>query len=119
MNLEIIRPKNETEDLLLSISKNCEALIEQTHTKLQETLEFEIAKPRKTFSFKRSTNLGFDSNCMVGLTDLEVYKSNFNITEKNNKFEIYADDFDEFSFAELKDELEEILSVSDIAPSTT
>ena len=72
MNLDIVRPENETEDLLLSISKNCETLIEQTHTKLQETLDFEIAKPRKTFSNKRSINLGFDSNCMVGLTKLEV-----------------------------------------------
>ena len=34
----MIRPKNQTEDLLLSITKNCETLIEQTHTKPQETL---------------------------------------------------------------------------------
>ena len=27
----MIRPKNETEDSLLSITKNCETLIEQTH----------------------------------------------------------------------------------------
>ena len=31
MNLNMIRVKNETEDLLLSLSKNCETLIEQTH----------------------------------------------------------------------------------------
>ena len=30
MNLDMIRPKNQTEDLLLSITKNCEMLIEQT-----------------------------------------------------------------------------------------
>ena len=29
----MIRPKNETEKLLLSITKNCETLIEQTHKK--------------------------------------------------------------------------------------
>ena len=46
MNLNMIRPKNETEDLLLSITKNCETLIEQTHTKPQETLEFKMIKPR-------------------------------------------------------------------------
>ena len=29
MNLDIIRPKDETEKLLLSITKNCETLIKQ------------------------------------------------------------------------------------------
>ena len=52
MNLNMIRPKNETEDLLLSITKNCETLIEQTHTKPQETLEFKMIKPREAFHFK-------------------------------------------------------------------
>ena len=42
MNLKMIRPKNETEDLLLSITKNCGTLIEQTHAKPQETLEFKM-----------------------------------------------------------------------------
>ena len=45
------RPKNETEELILSITKNCGTLIEQTHRKAKETLEFEIAKPRETFHF--------------------------------------------------------------------
>ena len=31
MNLNMIRPKTQTEDLLLSITKNCEILIEHTH----------------------------------------------------------------------------------------
>ena len=51
---------------------------------------------------------------MVGLTTLEVYKSFFNIAEQNNKFDLFTDNFDEFSFEESKDELEEILSISDI-----
>ena len=38
----MIRPKNETENLLLSITKNCETLIKQTHRKAEETLEFKI-----------------------------------------------------------------------------
>ena len=42
--------------------------------------------------------------------------SSFNINTTNNKFEIYADNFDEFSFEELKDELDEILSISDTTP---
>ena len=53
---------------------------------------------------------------MIGLMSLEVYNSFFKITEENNKFEFYTDAFDAFSFAELKDELEEILNVSDNTP---
>ena len=46
MNLNMIRPKNETEDLLLLITKNCETLIDQTYRKPEETLEFKIFKPK-------------------------------------------------------------------------
>ena len=46
MNLNIIRPKNETENLLLSITKNCETLIQHTHRKSEETLEFKMNKSR-------------------------------------------------------------------------
>ena len=38
MNLNMIRPKNQTDDLLLSITKNCQTLIKQTHRKAEETL---------------------------------------------------------------------------------
>ena len=40
MNLVMIQPKNETGDLLLSKTKNCETLIKQTHRKPEETIEF-------------------------------------------------------------------------------
>ena len=49
---------------------------------------------------------------MIGLTDLEIYNSVFNITEKTNKFDIYRDSSNKFGFTELKDELEEILNIS-------
>ena len=50
MNLKMIRLKIKTEeDLLLSITKNCETPIEQTHRKAEEILEFEVIKPRETF----------------------------------------------------------------------
>ena len=52
MNLNMIQPKNQTEDLLLSITKNCETLIKQTHRKAEETLEFKMIKPRETIHFK-------------------------------------------------------------------
>ena len=51
MNLNMIRPENETEDLLLSITENCETLIDQTHRNAEETLEFKLTKPKETFHF--------------------------------------------------------------------
>ena len=86
MNLKIIQPKNETEDILLSITKNCETLITQTHRKAEGTLEFKMTKPRETFHFNPSKTI-IDSR-MVGLSCLEVYNSVFKITEKitNSKF---------------------------------
>ena len=87
MNLNMIRPKNETEDLLLSITKNCETLIEQNHTKPQETLEFKMNKSKQIFHFKPPIQV--EGVWMIGLTDLEVYNSIFNINEENNKFELY------------------------------
>ena len=112
MNLNTIRPKNETENLLLSITKNCETLVEQTHRKPEESLEFKMAKTREIFHFNPPIQTKGD--WMLGLIDLEVYNSIFNITKENNKFELYTDTFDEFSFEELKDEVGEILNISNI-----
>ena len=53
---------------------------------------------------------------MLEIKSLDVYNSIFNIREQNIKFELYTDTFDELSFTELKDEIEEILSISDITP---
>ena len=112
MNLNMIRPKNETEDLLLSITKNCETIINQTHRKPEETLEFKLDKSRQTFHFNPPIQIQGD--WMIGLTDLEVYNSIFNITEENNKFEIYRDTPTKFQFLDLKDELEEIVGIPHI-----
>ena len=73
----MIRPKNGREDFLLSITKNCETLIQQTHTKPQETLEFKMIKPRETFHFNPPIQIKGD--WMIRLTDLEVYNSIFKI----------------------------------------
>ena len=115
MNLYMIQHKNETEDLLLSITKNCEKLVEQTHRKPEETLEFKMVKPRETFHFNPPTQVKED--WMLGLIDLEVYNSIFDITKENNKFELFTDTFDEFSFEQLKDEVEEILNIPEITDS--
>ena len=52
MNLNKIQPNKKTEEVLLSITKNCETHIRQTHRKAEETLEFKLAKTRETFQFK-------------------------------------------------------------------
>ena len=49
MNLNMIQPKNETEDLLLSRTKDCELLFDQSDRKPEETLEFKMIKPRESF----------------------------------------------------------------------
>ena len=68
-----------------------------------------MLKPRETFHFNPPIDTKGD--WMLGLINLEVYNSIFNTTKENNKFELYVDTFDEFSFEELKDELEEILNI--------
>ena len=47
----MIRPRNKIEDPLLSITKNCETLNQQTHRKAEETLEFKRTRPRETYHF--------------------------------------------------------------------
>ena len=111
----MIRPKNETEDLLLSITKICETLIKQTHRKAEETLEFKMVKPRETFHFKPPIQVKDD--WMLGLTDLEVYNSIFNITEENNKFELYKfpdDKIGGVTYEKVRSEIERDLDISDI-----
>ena len=66
MSLNLIKPKNETEELLLSNTKFCELRIHQTHTKAQEILEFKLTSTRENFSFELSLELGLDSKWMFG-----------------------------------------------------
>ena len=47
----MVRPKKETEDLLLSITRKYEALIKRTHRKREEVLEVKLSQPRQTFRF--------------------------------------------------------------------
>ena len=111
----MIRPKNEAEDLLLSITKNCETLIDQTHRKAAETLEFKMIKPRETFHFKPPIQVKGD--WMIGLVDLEVYNSIFNITKENNKFKLYKFPDEKsggISYIKVRDEIERDLGISDI-----
>ena len=67
MNLDILRPRIKVEDLLPSLSTNCDKLIKQTHTKLQRALKFDLPNQGK-LSFKPCIFLGVDFKCMTGLT---------------------------------------------------
>ena len=115
MNLNIIRPKIETDDSLLSITKNCETLIEPTHRKAEKTLEFKMNKSKETFLFKPPIQVKGD--WMIGLTDLEVYNSIFNITEENNKFELYNFPDEKaggITYEKVRDEIEKDLGIEDL-----
>ena len=46
-----------------------------------------MTKSRETFHFKPPIQV--NGNWMIGLVDLEVYNSIFNITNENNKLQIY------------------------------
>ena len=80
MNLKMIRPKNATADLLLSLTENCETLIKQTHRKAEETVEFKLAKLREIFSFKPPIQI--EGSWLIGLRSLEVYNSFLILREK-------------------------------------
>ena len=112
MNINMIQPKIETEDVLLCITKTCEKLVEQTQKIAEETLEFKMIRPRETFHFNPPNNIKGD--WILGLIDLEVYNSIFNITNENKKVELSTDNSDGFSFEELKDEVEEDLNIPNI-----
>ena len=107
MDLDIFKPKTETEDLLLSITKNCETLIDQTHKKPQETLEFKLTKSRESFQFNPPVQI--EGTWMISLVDLELYNSVFNLTNKNNQFELYSENMqnlEKLTFQNSKDLIE-------------
>ena len=115
MNLNMIRPKNGTENLLLSFNKNGETLIEQTHRKVEETLEFKMNKSKEIFHF--SPPIQVNGDWMIGLVDLEVYNSIFNITEENNKMQLYKfpdEKAGAVTYEKVRDEIEKDLDFEDI-----
>ena len=111
----MIRPKIETEDLLLSITENCQTLIEQTHTRSEETLEYKLTKSRETFSFKPL--LSVEGSWMIGLTSLEVYNSFFKIPEETNRFRVchFPQSINGWiAFAKARDDIGRDCEISDI-----
>ena len=86
MDLSSFVTYDKKESPLLSIAKSNQEIVENTHSKPQETLEFKMIKQKESFSF--DVSLLLPEKWMMGVTSLEVYNTVYNITEKNNKLEI-------------------------------
>ena len=86
MDLSNFITYDKKESLLLNIAKSNQEIVENTHSKPQETLEFKMTKQKESFSF--DVPLTLNEKWMMGVTRLEVYNTVYNITEKNNKLQI-------------------------------
>ena len=74
-----------------------------------------MIKPRETFHFKPSIQI--QGHWMIGLTNLEVYNSTFNITEENNKFTLFKfpdEKVGGVTYEKVRDEIEKDLGIEDI-----
>ena len=90
MDLSNFVTYDKKESLLLSIAKSNLNIVENTLSKPQETLEFKMNKQKESFSF--DIPLELPEQWMMGVTSLEVYNSVYNITNKNNSFQIQLTD---------------------------
>ena len=73
-----------------------------------------MIKPRETFHF--NPPISIEGSWMIGLKDLELYNSIFNITEENNEFELYKFPDEKaggVSYEKVRDEIENDLDISD------
>ena len=52
MNLKMIGPKNQIEDLLLSFIKTCGTLIKQNHKKFSRSIRFQAYPTKRKISFQ-------------------------------------------------------------------
>ena len=86
MDLSNFVTYDEKESFFLNIAKSNQENVENTHSKPQETLEFRMTNQKESFSF--DVPLELNEKWMMGVTSLEVYKTVYNITDKNNKLQI-------------------------------
>ena len=90
MDLSSYITYDKKESLLLSIAKSNQEIVEITHSKPQETLEFKMTKQKESFSF--DIPLILNEKWMMGVTSLEVYNTVYKITNSNNKLQIILND---------------------------
>ena len=69
--------------MLLLIKTHTDTLIEQTKTKLQETLEFQMNKQMESFSFSTPKNLVEEGKWLLAVTSFQATKSVLNIADEN------------------------------------
>ena len=98
-------------ELLLLFKKHTDTLTEQTKTKPQKTLEFNLKKQMQTFSFSPPINLVEEAKWLLAVSSLECTNSVFNITYENNSFSIilpghYKTEFNEKVITDLNKLLE-------------
>ena len=74
----------------MNIAKSNLDIVENTSSKAQETLEIEMKKPKKSYSF--DVPLEIREQWMIGVKNLEVYNTVYNITLINNKLKILLRD---------------------------
>ena len=84
MNLNTIRPKNETEDFLFSITKNYETRAKKTIGKQKKHQNSSLPHQKETLRFKPLILI--EGSWMLGLTSLKVYNSIFNLKITNLNF---------------------------------
>ena len=70
-----------TNELLLLIKNHTDTLIEQTKSRLHETLGIKLHKQMETFSFSPTINFAEDGNMFLVVTSFEVSNSVLIITE--------------------------------------
>ena len=115
MDLSNFVTYDKKEYLLLSIAKSNQEIVENTHSKPQETLEFKMNKQKESFSF--DIPLELPEQWMMGVTSLEVYNTVYNITEKNNKLKLFTTEkrFKEYKVAtEFMSKIKKLYETSDI-----
>ena len=66
---------------MLNIAKSNHEIVEKTHFKPQETLEFKMTEQKESFSFE--VPLELNEKWMMGVTRLEVYNTVYKITIDN------------------------------------
>ena len=90
MDLSNFVTYDKKESLLFCIAKSNQEIVENTHSKPQETLEFKLTEQKESFSF--DVPLQLNEKWMMGVTGLEVYNTVYNITNSNYKLEIVLND---------------------------
>ena len=100
MELSKFIPNDRKESLLLNMAKSLLDIVENTHSKPQETLEFKMNKQKESFSF--DIPLELPEKWMMDVTSLEVYNTVYNITGNNNSFLIELDSDVMYKISEIK-----------------